>query len=515
MAAATFPALAFVVLLTLRPLRFAPASWPAFYMDDFFYYVVIARNFVAHGLSSFDGVTPTNGYHPLWMLVISFLLLIGGGAGRAFFLLLTTVQLLAYASAIWQVAALLIRRRTHPGLTIAVTLIFAVAFSTTALTGMEVILAVPLILAFIAEAQRAGGEGIRPLRFGLLASACIFARVDAVILVVVIALAVLPALCKLLRQRAGLRLCLGLAPSALYFCINAAVFGAILPLSSAAKALAPSLFFNTGPVATPLLTFHDPVIACMITLPAWCILVCAIAGVLTWRSSTQAARLRTSICAFPVLFYLALAVRSDWILWEWYLYPIVIALPFAFITISGFLARTKAISVTPLAAVAGLLFGIVLATADVAAHYLHQGPDSNAMFTQASALLPFMATHRGTYAMGDQAGTPAFLSGAPIFQLEGLVEDRELLRDIARQAPLLSVLRKRGVRYYIGTDMPRDGNCWIGIEPKRRQAGPLSPAMTGRFCGTPVFSVKGAGSGNTLIFDMDAVGASAPPTYSN
>jgi hypothetical protein len=37
--------------------------------DDAFYYFAIARN-IAHGLgSTFDGVHPTNGYHPLWLLV--------------------------------------------------------------------------------------------------------------------------------------------------------------------------------------------------------------------------------------------------------------------------------------------------------------------------------------------------------------------------------------------------------------------------------------------------------------
>ncbi|MGZ4726103.1 MAG: hypothetical protein ACXWB2_00140, partial [Acidimicrobiales bacterium] len=38
--------------------------------DDAFYYFGIARN-VAHGHgSTFDGIDPTNGYHPLWMLVL-------------------------------------------------------------------------------------------------------------------------------------------------------------------------------------------------------------------------------------------------------------------------------------------------------------------------------------------------------------------------------------------------------------------------------------------------------------
>lgn len=41
--------------------------------DDAFYYFEIARNLaLGHG-STFDGITPTNGYHPLWMFLLSAL----------------------------------------------------------------------------------------------------------------------------------------------------------------------------------------------------------------------------------------------------------------------------------------------------------------------------------------------------------------------------------------------------------------------------------------------------------
>lgn len=49
--------------------------------DDAFYYFEIARN-IAQGFgSTFDGLTPTNGYHPLWMLVLSPLYALGNMLG--------------------------------------------------------------------------------------------------------------------------------------------------------------------------------------------------------------------------------------------------------------------------------------------------------------------------------------------------------------------------------------------------------------------------------------------------
>lgn len=41
--------------------------------DDTFYYLAISRNLAANGSSSLDGLHPTNGYHPAWMLVITML----------------------------------------------------------------------------------------------------------------------------------------------------------------------------------------------------------------------------------------------------------------------------------------------------------------------------------------------------------------------------------------------------------------------------------------------------------
>jgi hypothetical protein len=43
-----------------------------YYVDDGFFYLKIANNF-ANGLgSNFDGINMTNGYHPLWFLILSF-----------------------------------------------------------------------------------------------------------------------------------------------------------------------------------------------------------------------------------------------------------------------------------------------------------------------------------------------------------------------------------------------------------------------------------------------------------
>jgi hypothetical protein len=51
-----------------------PVSWLAINVpDDAFYYLQIAKNIVHNGRSTFDGVNPTAGYHPGWMLLVVIL----------------------------------------------------------------------------------------------------------------------------------------------------------------------------------------------------------------------------------------------------------------------------------------------------------------------------------------------------------------------------------------------------------------------------------------------------------
>src|SRR5262245_13750371 len=43
---------------------------PLLVVDDGFYYFKIAQNLARGAGSSFDGINPTNGYHPLWLLCL-------------------------------------------------------------------------------------------------------------------------------------------------------------------------------------------------------------------------------------------------------------------------------------------------------------------------------------------------------------------------------------------------------------------------------------------------------------
>jgi hypothetical protein len=67
--------------------------------DDAFYYFTIARNLVRGMGSTFDGINPTNGYHPLWMGVCMIIYRIGFDGTLAARILLA-IQSLAFGGAL-------------------------------------------------------------------------------------------------------------------------------------------------------------------------------------------------------------------------------------------------------------------------------------------------------------------------------------------------------------------------------------------------------------------------------
>ncbi|MEO5930726.1 MAG: hypothetical protein ABIR47_12390 [Candidatus Kapaibacterium sp.] len=64
---AMLAAAGFALLILVRPLEWLLGVVP----DDAFYYLQIARHIAASGHSTFDGINPTNGYHPAWMLLMA------------------------------------------------------------------------------------------------------------------------------------------------------------------------------------------------------------------------------------------------------------------------------------------------------------------------------------------------------------------------------------------------------------------------------------------------------------
>lgn len=493
----------------------------ALFQDDFFYYLAIARNMANGGASTFDFIGPTNGYHPLWMLVLTALATLADAHSVTFVVLLQAVVfVLILATAYLFRAVAQSAFADAPAARDAGGLLFVFLYANLTRTGMEVIIALPAmlgtILTFLALARAPSLP--RLLGAGLISSVTILARLDASIFVAALMVTIflfeerprIRALVSFLSTPRALAVgTLGALPLAGYLALNLMIFGMLLPQSSAAKHITTSFSFNPR-VIELFFTVRDNLreqvfFFLMGTLP---LLLGLVGSVLLFsdpvRRSRRARIVVVSTNAFALLYYGILSFVSDWTLWIWYLYAIILAGGFGAVCLLSVIQRLPAglgrWSARLGAPVLGL--GVVLLTVGSAVTI---NPAGNPIHWSALRIAEFARTHPGIYGMGDRGGLAGFLLPRGLVQLEGLVSDPSLLDLIRAQAPLQAAFERFRITYYIGTRMEKRGDCYLAEEPSVKLAGKGSKHMTAALCMPPTAAFTDRQGVTTLIFQVGPV----------
>ena len=496
--ATTLVVLAASVVMFSTPLR-VPVNLLGCAQDDFYYYLVVARN-LARGLgSTFDGTTLTNGYHPLYIMVLWAISLVTKSL-RGVFCWLAVIDITS-SLAIFLAARALFARVLHR-VWLENTLAIVVLTRCRNLLGeqMEVTLALPLAILFLLLLLRR--PEIIPTRqwagIGFIASLLVLARLDAILLV---------GLCGSLgliipRYRTGLTgskvaaFLAGMMPLLIaYVVTNKVVFHRFMPISGTAKQLETVHTFAWHAFKLSLTSDLRPVF-----------FVSAL-GLLSFpvfrsRLSPEQKVVYLAGLSFPFVHWSLNLWLSDWQIWPWYAYSFVISVLIVLAMVSAvclryFEQRRWQIAEPFLLIAAALLL--------VSKHY-SVGAFMMDTADAAVKISEFSDSHPARYAMGDRSGMVGYLSHQPVLQTEGLMMDGSYLTHIRRQDPLKEVLKLYGVDYYIAfEEKNRDGGyegadgCYHAKEPA--QAGSHSPVMRGVFCKPPVMEYS-VPSGHTRIFDL-------------
>jgi hypothetical protein len=492
---------AIVVVLAIP--FFSKLSWTTLVQDDFFYYLVVARNIVEGHGSTFNGIVPTNGYQPLWLWV---LVCVSWVSQSPRFIL----GFVALSSLVSAAVTFVLARRMLSKTGASPLLVFAFAAWTTVLAfllyieAMEVTLTVPLMFAVVCMLQETAWlerSQRNTFLLGLALAAMVLSRVDSLIFgfLLLAGILLLPALRVLVKPRLAAGAILGFLPVPAYFVYNHLVFHSWLPVSGAAKQLKLDHSYSRLPV----LSFMQDrsVMHLLIVLP---ILLSLFFLPKAWRRLGPMARVCTvSVLLFPVVYYAVLGAVSDWGLFPWYAYGM--RLGFCIAAVICCLALPS-LRFFERPAVVWIL--IVSSFAYLLAHHWKRTQldnDEAALRTREFAL-----THPGIYAMGDRAGRVGYMLPDPLIQLEGLVMDKDYLTSLQRQLPLREVLARYRVRYYIATEYNKGTaasvGCFNAVEPY--MAGPHCPHLHGVFCETPVAVFPDAHK-RTVIFDLAPESSSA------
>ena len=483
----------------------------SYFEDDFFFYLVIAKNLVLHHALSFNGIQLTNGFHPLWFVVVAGFYRLLGDSQTLFFVIVLLIWVLSCATYVaLRRAQAALNGPSATGLGCA---LFSVTFmGLLSRTGMEVSLALFLLALLWQRLARQSLDQQTPnqaIVSGLIASAVILSRVDALIAVAVYCGLTLykPVGDRRTAMRSLFWFAVGLLPVVAYLLCNRLAFGSFLPLSSVAKNLKEGLLPS---VSTYRVLFKLRLINVLFTWPAL-LLTIACAGRLLRESSPPSApgqgarRVQISVLLHPWIFYTVLTFTSDWTIWTWYLYPLapVAALLGPSVLSAGTSSRQAAYArFFPAASAAVCVLSLL--------SLLHVNAMGYVIYQQAKDLQAFSVNRPGRYAMGAGAGLPAYLMDSPVLQIEGLTADHAFLERIKRRQPLVQVLRELKVDYY-ATMFPRhQGSCFDLREPE--MAGARSPVMAGHSCAQPVARFPHEGA-DLLVFDVDALSldANLPP----
>lgn len=467
----------------------------SYFADDFFYYLVIARNSVVGTISSFDTIHLTNGYHPLWQIFLTMVYAVVPSEAFLIGTLLVVLFMLNLA-ATWLCWRLLGMIGVSTLAQSIGTLIFHISCFRLFRMGMEVALAVPICLLtmLLTHFILIRPKSLYWMILGLSHALLILSRLDAVLFSILLLLFTTK---ELLGARIGARLMIrgtvlfmfGLLPLIGYLIFNLVNFESFMPLSGQAKHLKDGLFFSVYQLKHLIPTLKKllfPSLAIAVEVLGLLVMI------VSWRRKTPFMHIVFgSVFFFPVLFYIVSSLASDWMLWYWYFYPLALLLPFGIGIVIDFVLEWR-----PFRLIIGVPLNVLIAiTAFIFALYvwrfslLHLSPSRNSIFISAKQISEFGHTHPGRYAMGDRAGLTTWLLNRPVIQMEGLVADRYMLQAIVQQEDLIKVLQHYHVNYYIATQGVWEKGCYLTTEPKITQAGPNSPKMTGRFCNKPVFSV--------------------------
>jgi len=463
-----------------------------FEYDDFFYYLKVAAN-LAHGHgSTYNGIVPTNGYHPLWLLILMGLSYFTQN-GRA---ILAFVGMITVASAVATYLLsqrIMIKAGVEAPAACALSIYVAVYACRIYFSGMEVVIAIPLALALVAMVQCGDALSSAPRAFvtGLLASLAVLARLDSIILAVLLTAAVLLN-ADYRKQLAPSRIAaaiVGFSPVPIYLWINKHFFGLWTPVSGMSKQLRPHYPPSDAVVATILHVSPKTEVHFLF------VGISLIAAIISYRSlsSNTAMMVILPVLLFPLFYYILLSFLSDWWIPDWYFYAMKIAL-----CVSLAYWFTRPIVATAAKAPFVRIILVVIAVLALADNWWPVTQAS--IYEGAVDLHAFEATHPGIYAMGDRAGKVGYMLDNPMVQVEGIVMDKGFLEHMKRGEDLHSLLRDYHVKYYIATAHHPFTGCFDAVEPY--QAGPSSPTMRGEFCSTPAAQFQHEDV-LTLVYDMD------------
>lgn len=474
-------------------------------IDDAFYYLEIANNLRAGCGSSFDCLNPTNGYHPLWLLLLVPLTAAVPEPGDAQVWLMLGVGIALYLAACVVVTQTAIRLMPGARLAPILPAILLAANPSqffVAVNGLETpvaFLTLALLLDAVSRALTPPSGPIEPgqecpvpftpaLAVVAAGAAAFLARLDyAIVAALAVGLLFLEDFRRRARPAPALAAGAILAAAVLaYLLINLVLFGAAMPVSGAIKQDRLLDGFDLGHLSGPAAAVSAlfwPLRFVVGPGSPWVLLLALIptffAVRFAWRSP---ARLRDLFLALQGWVHAALYLTLQSSGPEYYFVPLVLSVAWS----SAVMLRAIEQRLPPRARIAGagILMALALAAPLAAGAVLdRERPVVRWRLDRLQAVAWMNEALPADALIGSWwAGAVGYYSRLRVVNLDGLVNSPAFL-DVLRGCRLGSYIRARGIAYmadYMTFAMVRTGTadetlfpgrCWAELRRDLKAAG--------------------------------------------
>jgi len=421
--------------------------------DDAAYYMTIARNVAAGRGLTFDGIHPTNGVHPLWLMSLVPLFLLRGTPEvmiRLVALLQTILLSLAYLVFLRTQARLF----SAPAATVSALLFVPLVFLPS-INGMEsavLVLSLVLLYGYGWHISRSGLDWRRAAVLGLSLGFVLLARLDMIFLpLALLGWAAAQFRVREIHERTvalvavcGFATCAVVAP---YLAFNYWKFGGIMPISGALKSSFPHLALSADTIPR-IASMGIVSLACAalaIGRALWSVAVPRAAE----RAGTGYYATATTVLAWAVTLHFLfnlLFMKSGTFSWYFLWYRL-----FAIVLISGPLDRTvRSTAIVTRPALYAVMAGILLVGIVVRDQTRDRFPQQGGWHTAAYDAAVWAREHtapEAVFAMSD-CGHFAFFSTRQVINLDGLVNNMDFQRVLA-QHELGRYLRENRVAFLV------------------------------------------------------------------
>ena len=416
------------------------------FTDDFYYYLTTARNFINSQVITFDQISTTNGFQPLWFLIITFLNIFISNIILLNSTIIFLIFILSFLS--FFNFKYFLKQKNYPNDDanfIAITVSFLSLFFSK--NGMEISLATFLF-----------SQSLRYLNTNLIIF-CLFgfltflARLEYIIFYFVIINYELIFKKKIQDINYLKKIFIFPFLVILYLIINHIVFQSFFPESGIAKSLNFKTKFN---LETFSFLKSKALGMRFISLMFYINLV----GLIFILSKKLKIFTKLSMIT-TILFFLSNSLRSAWPLWTWHFFFLSISTPLIVNDLSRMFKKNY---IKYRSIVVSIFFVLAYSILFIKNYGINNDHILNLAIKISDYYKP---TKYEKFAMGDMAGKTSYLLNKKLIQLEGLVGGQKVINSIKNQVSLCNLFEEMDIEIYLASKIKKIDGKYYAEEPSQ------------------------------------------------